>query len=118
MIGVLAGVEMIVSAPLFQQLPMGPLLHHFAILDHQDEIGAPNGGETMGDDKGSSPLQQRFNGFLNKLLGLSVDGGGRLVEHKDGGVGQDRPGKRDELLFSGGETVSPLAHVEVIALRL
>ena len=59
---------------------MSPVLGHPAVGDHQDLIGVPDGGETVGDgDNGLAPGQLR-QGVLDQVLVLGVDAGSGLVQ--------------------------------------
>ena len=54
------------------------------------------------------PLQQRFDALLQQALRLGVDGGGGLVQNQDARVGQQRPGKGDQLPLALTETAAAL----------
>ena len=49
-------------------------------------------------------------------LGVDVDVRGRLVEHEDARVGDQRAGERDELALAGGELGAALADLGVVAV--
>ena len=63
-------------------------------------------------------MQHVRNRLLDELLGLRIDGAGRLVEHEDARIGQHHAGERNQLLLPGGEARAALAHLSVIALVL
>ena len=76
--------EAAVDAILRQELLVSPVLGHPAVGDHQDLIGVPDGGETVGDgDNGLAPGQLR-QGVLDQVLVLGVDAGSGLVQDDDG----------------------------------
>ena len=89
---------------------------HFAVLNHEDAVGAADGGKAVRDDEGRAPLERGNDGLLNLLLRFGIDGGGGLVQHEDGGPGDQRAGEGDQLLLSRGKAVSALADVGIIAL--
>ena len=71
----------------------------------------------MGNDKRGTACHDLFDGVLNKPLGHGINGTGRLVEHENARVGQQRTGKGQKLLFARGEGIAALADVGVIAVR-
>lgn len=73
------------SAP-GQQLVMGPLLGNAAVLDHQDAVGGPDGGEPVGDDQGGAAPAQLVEGMLDPGFRDAVQGGGGLVQNEDGRI--------------------------------
>ena len=48
---VLQGVELVVAAPLFQQLLVGALLNDPAVGQHDDVVGVLDGGQPVGHDQ-------------------------------------------------------------------
>src|SRR5260221_14673377 len=58
---VLLGVEVVVAATQGVQGFVRPAFDDAAGLDDEDLIRAPDGGQTMGDDKRSSPAHQRLS---------------------------------------------------------
>ena len=51
----LAVVQVGVEAACFDQLVVGALLHNVAVPHHKDEVGIPDGGKAVGDDKAGAP---------------------------------------------------------------
>ena len=71
-----------------------------ALTNKEDAVAALDGGKTVGNDEAGAPLEQGFDALLEETLGLGVDGGGRLVQDQDFGIGKQGTGKGDELLLS------------------
>ena len=61
-------------------------------------------------------LQRRGDGRLELLLGLGIDGAGRLVQNEDRGIGDQRARKRDQLLLTGGQAIAALAHLRIVSV--
>ena len=112
----LPAVQGVVISTQSEQFFMAALLHDSSVPDYQDQISLADGGQPVGDQEGGPVLQQVFNGVLNQLFGLGVDGGGGLVQDKDSGVGQHRSCKGDQLLFTGGEPVAAFADIALPAV--
>src|SRR5688500_7471005 len=103
-------VEAVVDAAPGEQLLVGAQLAHLALVQHQDAVGAMDGGQAVGDDDrgaaGEQPLERR----LDELLGLGVDRGGGLVEDQDARVEGQGAGEGEELLLPHREPGAALAH--------
>ena len=69
----------------------------------------------MGDEDGRAGLEQDVERRLDLRLGLQVEVRGRLVEHEHPGVGQERPGEREQLALAGGQGLAPLLNDRVQA---
>ena len=63
------------------------------------------------------PSTSRVERLLHEPLGLRVERRGRLVEHEDRRVAQDRARDREPLLLAAREAVAALADDRVVALR-
>ena len=61
------------------------------------------------------PGEQPAQTLLDAPLGVQVDVGGRLVEHEDARVGDQRPRERDQLALAGGQLRAALADLRVVA---
>ena len=81
---------------------MGAVLDDAALGDDQDAVGIFDGGQAVGHDEAGAAGEHLGDGVLDGLLGFRVDGGGGLVQHEDGRVGQDGAGEGDQLLFARG----------------
>jgi hypothetical protein len=62
----LAGVKIVVMAFGVHEFLMGSPLNDFTVMDDEDDVGAPNGGEAVGNDKTGSALKKVVNGVLEK----------------------------------------------------
>lgn len=110
-------VELFVDAVLPQQLLMRSRFPDPAVVHDDDRVGVLDGGEAVGDHNGRASPHQMFQRLGDHALRLGVDIGGRLVEHEDGGIVGERPGKGEELALSGGKCASALGHRLVVAAR-
>ena len=63
------------------------------------------------------PGEQAAQALLDPRLGVQVDVRGRLVEHEDPRVGDQRARERDQLALAGGELGAALADFGVVAVR-
>ena len=90
-------VQRRVEAAPRQQLLVRALLDDAPMLEHHDQIGIADGRQPVGDDERSSVDQKAAKRNLDAALGADVDGRGRLVEDEDARVGEEGPGKGDEL---------------------
>ena len=84
-------------AVLGQQLGLGAALRDAALLDHEDLVGAADGGEPVRDDHRGAAAEERVERLLDQDLARAVDVRRRLVEDQDARVGEQRPGDRDQL---------------------
>ena len=55
----LLGIKIVVVAALLEQLLMLALLHYLAVLDHQNQVGLPDGGKPVTIRKEVRPLSSR-----------------------------------------------------------
>ncbi len=62
-------------------------------------------------------LHQTPQRLLDKMFGLTVEGGGRFVQDQDAGVLQDRPGDGDPLALTAGQLDALLADDRAVAER-
>src|SRR5262245_27729969 len=62
-----------------QQLDVCPPLDDLSPFEHQNLVGAPDCGETMGNDKRGAARTQTPQAVLNHLFALAVEARGRLV---------------------------------------
>ncbi len=61
-------VELIVDAPLGEQLVVSPRLGDLPFVEDDDLVGPPNRGESMSDDEGGAPAHEIRECLLNKTL--------------------------------------------------
>ena len=95
---------------------MGAGLGHPTLVQHDDAIGATDGGEAVGDQQGGAPGHEPLEGLQDEVLGLGVEGGGGLVEDEHRGVAQQGPGDGDPLALPTRQRRPPLAQHRVVAL--
>ena len=62
------------------------------------------------------PGEQAAQALLDARLGVQVDVGGRLVEHEDARVGDQRAGEGDQLALAGRQLRAALADLGVVAV--
>src|SRR5205085_12152009 len=91
-------------------------LHDFALVEDDDQVGAGDRAEAVGDDEGGAALEQVGQRRLDELLALGVEVAGGLVEDQDLRVGQDRAGDADALALAAGQLEPALADERVVAL--
>src|ERR1041385_726117 len=66
-------VELAIPPAHREQLAMGAALDDFPALQHQDLIGAHDGGEPVRNDEGGAPRAQRAEAVLDQPLTLAVE---------------------------------------------
>src|SRR5215207_3449822 len=114
-VGVLEFVEAPVEVTAREELLVRAALAQLAVVEDEYLVGALDGREAVRDDDGGAVAQHALDGLLDELLGLGVDGAGRLVEDEERRVEGERAGERDELLLADRETGAALAHLGVEA---
>ena len=62
------------------------------------------------------PATQAAQALLDQALGVDVDVRGRLVEHQDPRVGDQRPREREQLALAGRQLHAALADLRVVAV--
>ena len=92
-------------------------LHDPTAVDHQDLVGAADGGQPVRDHQRRPSLQRGGQRPLHRDLGLAVQVGGRLVEDDDGRRLEQHPRDGQPLLLAAGEPVPAVADHGVQALR-
>ena len=70
---------------------MGAATHDAAVFQHEDLVGAPDGGDALGDDQGGAVRRRRGQGGPQAGVGGDVEGGEGIVEDVDGGFLHQRP---------------------------
>ena len=86
-------------------------------LDHQDLVGAADGGQAVRDHERRAALHQVREALLDQRLRLGVEARGRLVEDQDARVGEDGARDRHALALAARELDPALAHDRVVAVR-
>jgi len=71
-----------------------------ALIEHDDLVGADNGGEPVCDHQRSAVARYAIERLLDLVFGMAVERGCRLVEHQDRRRLENRARDRDALLFA------------------
>ena len=85
-------------------------------MHDEDAIGAHHGRQPVRDDHRRAPLQQRVERALQPALGDRIDRRGRLVQHEDVGVFDDRAREAEQLPLAHREVPAPLGELGRVAL--
>ena len=92
-------VQAIVMPFQLQQFCVRTLFGDLAILDHNDAIGAPNGGSAMRDHERGASLHQGFHASLDERFGQRIHAGGGFVHDEQFRTGEHSSCQTDELLL-------------------
>src|SRR5215213_2079980 len=111
----LAAVEVSVEAVFLHELRVVAALRDASLLYDEDEIGAPDGAKAVGDDDARSAREQRGQGLLDDRLRARIYVARRLVQYKDAGVCEDRPGEREQLALALAERTAPFPQHRLVA---
>jgi len=84
-------------------------LADLAVIDDQDLVGRPDGGQPVRDDQGGTSGQRCTQRALHGGLGLGVQVRGGLVKDHDRWPFQQQPRQRDPLLLAARKPVSTVA---------
>ena len=76
---------------------MGAAFGNAAVLQDENQIRVPHGGNPLGDDKLRAGEGQGTELTLNVLLGFAVHGGGGVVHDQNVGTDGQGPGQGDAL---------------------
>ncbi len=87
-----------------------------SLVQDDDLVGVADRGQAVRDGDRGAARADGVDGLLHGLLGLGVQGAGRLVKDEDGRVAQDRAGDGQALLLPAGEPVAALPHHRVVAV--
>ena len=96
---------------------MGPLLRHAAVIQHQDAVGAPDGGQPVGDDKASPSLAQVLHSKADGPLRFRVHVGGSFIQNDNVRVRQKAPGNGQQLPLSLGDAGALVGENGVVTIR-
>lgn len=89
--------EAVIFAIAGDEFGMAAAFDRAAGIDHIDSIRADDRLQTMRDHDRRSAFAQTFESRLNRLFGLGIERGRRLVEKQDRRVFKDRASDRDAL---------------------
>ena len=90
--------------------------HQPTLLDYGDTVGALYRGQTVGDDQSGAPRHQAWQGLLDQVFALGIQGAGGLVQQQNGGIHQQRPGNGQALALTAGKPQAGLAQVGLVAV--
>ena len=96
---------------------MRATLDDAALVHHGDLPGTLDGGQAVRDHQGGAVAHQALQRLLDQLLRFGVERAGRLVQHQDRRVLEDRARDRDALALAAGKRVAGLPDLRVDALR-
>lgn len=99
------------------QLVVGAILDRLALGHDNNVVGVSDGKQTVADDDHCSPLGNVIEGLLNNLLGLGIEGRGRLIKEQNFGIGYDAASDDDTLLLATGERRATFSNDGVVTLR-
>ena len=85
-----------------QKPGVGSALGNAPLIQHDDLVGADDGGEPMRDHQRGAVARDALERFLDLMLGVAVERGRRLIEHEDRRRLQDRARDRHALLLAAG----------------
>ena len=79
---------------------MRSLLANFAVVQHDDVVGALNRRKPVRDDQRSAIAHHALNGLLDQLLSLSVDRAGGLIQNQQRRIEGQGTRKRNQLFLA------------------
>ena len=94
-----------------------PCVDQPALVQHRDPVGQLQRGPAVRDQQRGPPGHDLAQRGVDLGLDPGVDGRGRVVQHQDRGVGDQRPGQRDPLALPAGQGEALLADDGVVAVR-
>ena len=100
--------HLVVVAAAGDQLLVRPLLHDPAGVHHEDLVAVDHGAKPVADQDDRPLALERAQRLGDQLLVMRVQGAGRLVEHEERRLGQQRPGDGEALPLAAGEVLAAL----------
>src|SRR6185437_17018610 len=107
---ILLVVELTIAAARREELVLRPALHDAPFLEHQDLVGARDGGQPVRDHERGAPAAEAAQAIANERFALAVEARRRFVENQDARVGQNRARDRDALALAAREADPALAY--------
>ena len=86
-----------------------PVLDDPAALQHHHAVEIAQGCQTMGDRNHRAPAHQPGQGLADRLFGLAVERGGRLIQQQDRRVLQEGARNGDPLPLPAGDLDAAIA---------
>jgi len=105
-----------VGAGDFHELVVGAALDDAAVFHDNDEIGAAERAEAVGDDEGGAAGDGAIEGGEDLVFGFGIDRGGGIVEEENRRFEEDGAGDGETLALSAGKAAAALAEDGVVAL--
>ena len=112
----LAVIQLCIKAICLQKGFVISLLYNLSVPHNQDHIRFPDGGQTVGNDKGGSPLHHCIKCLLDAYFRTGINRGGRLVQYQHWRKAQHHPGNTQQLLLSLRESAAGLADTSASVL--
>ena len=81
-----------------------------AVLQQQAMIATRQSRRAVTDQDAGTPGKQPVYGSDHLLLGLFINGRGRLIQHQDGRLLQQGPGDGNALFLPAGQLLSTFAY--------
>jgi hypothetical protein len=79
-------VQTPIEPPRREQGRVVAALDDSSISQHEDEIGASDGRQPVGDHQDCAPTHEAPHGLLHQALRLGIEGARCLVENEDGTI--------------------------------
>ena len=93
----LLGVEIEIASPGSIKRLVSAAFYHAPGFDHQNLIGAADGGKAMRNHESSAAAHQVAETLLDQRLGFGIEAGSGFVENQDAWIGEDCAGDGDAL---------------------
>ena len=105
------------SPLVLQQLVVGAALDDPSLVQDVDDVAAHRQRQPVGDADDGLAGRDGRKLLQDLVLGLGVQGAGRLVQNQDRGVAEQRAGDGESLALATGEPAAALADDGVVAGR-
>ena len=110
-------VQLCVVTTRLEEAVVCSVLYNAALVDDDDSVRVPDGGEAMRDDDRGSSANHRVETLLDLCLGEWVDARGGFVQDEDRGILQEHARERDELSLAERDRRAALADIGREAVR-
>ena len=101
------------NPPVARRSPCVPRSTIAARLDHDELVGAPDGGKPVRDHERRAARHEALERLLDRALALGVERRRRLVEDEDRRVLEERARDRETLALAAREARAALPHARV-----
>ncbi len=81
---------------------MGAEAGHAPVVEHEDEVGAADGRDALGDDDAGG-VRERGEGAAQRGVRGEVEGGGAVVKQEQLGFAHEGAGDGEALALAAGE---------------